>query len=635
VGYVAETGRSLLAADVSRESRYRFYEGLPDARSEAVVPIVSGGSLVGVLDVQSEHIGGLEESDLQVLETLAVGAGRALENARLFGETHQRLRELEAVNRVSTALRVAQTLDEMLPILLDETLRALDAGVGSIALYEPSANGLRQVVARGWMRVPAARVAHAGQGLLGLTYSGGQPLVSREFAVDSRGSEPLWSPVPPGWGGVLVPVRTAQGIIGILTVAVQLPREVQQYEVRLLVTLAEIAGNAIHRTRLHEQTQQNVQRLLALHTVDMAISASVDLGVTLSVLLEQVTSLLHVDYADILVLDPTTQSLEVAAGLGVARVFRQARPLKLGEGIAGRAAAEARTIVLWDLDAEAARAGEEGSPRGIAPRDWAGDSQIAALLAEGFGSYCAVPVVAKGQVKGVLEVLSRSVLAPDQAWLDFLQALCAQAAIAIDSSALFSGLQRSNLDLSMAYDTTLEGWARALELRDRETEGHTQRVADLTVRLARAMGMPEAELVHLRRGALLHDIGKMGVPDSVLLKPGPLTEEEWAIMRQHPTHAYQLLSPITFLKPALDVPYCHHEKWDGSGYPRGLKAEQIPLSARIFAIVDVWDALRSDRPYRKAWSAQRARDYIRDQSGTHFDPAVVDAFLAMRLEAQA
>jgi len=188
-------------------------------------------------------------------------------------------------------------------------------------------------------------------------------------------------------------------------------------------------------------------------------------------------------------------------------------------------------------------------------------------------------------------------------------------------------LQRSNIQLSLAHDATIEGWSRALELRDRETQGHTQRVTDLTVRLARAAGMSEEELAHVRRGALLHDIGKMGIPDAILLKPDTLTEEEWVVMRQHPTQAYELLSPIAYLRPALAIPYCHHEKWDGSGYPRGLKGEEIPLAARLFAVVDVWDALRSDRPYRPAWPDDKALEYIRSQAGKHFDPQAVELFL--------
>lgn len=190
-------------------------------------------------------------------------------------------------------------------------------------------------------------------------------------------------------------------------------------------------------------------------------------------------------------------------------------------------------------------------------------------------------------------------------------------------------LQASEERLAQAYEETLEGWAKALELRDNTTKGHSQRVTELTVCLARAMDIPEEQIEHVRRGALLHDIGKMGVPDNILLKNGPLSEEERRIIQNHPAYAYEMLSPIAYLRPALAIPYCHHEKWDGSGYPRQLKGEQIPLAARIFAVVDVWDALRSDRPYHQAWSKAEVQAYLQEQAGKHFDSQVVEVFLKL------
>lgn len=187
-------------------------------------------------------------------------------------------------------------------------------------------------------------------------------------------------------------------------------------------------------------------------------------------------------------------------------------------------------------------------------------------------------------------------------------------------------LQEANAQLLSAYEATIEGWSLALDLRDRETEGHSQRVTRLTADLARASGMNEEEIMHLRRGALLHDMGKIGIPDAILHKPAALTEEEWVIMRRHPQLAYDMLRSVEYLRPALEIPLNHHEKWDGTGYPRGLRGEAIPLMARLFAVVDVWDALTSDRPYRKAWSEEEARTYIREQSGKHFDPQVVELF---------
>lgn len=191
-------------------------------------------------------------------------------------------------------------------------------------------------------------------------------------------------------------------------------------------------------------------------------------------------------------------------------------------------------------------------------------------------------------------------------------------------------LEQAHAELQSAYDATIEGWARALELRDRETEGHSRRVVEMTLLVAAKLGITnEDELIQMRRGAILHDIGKMGVPDSILLKAGPLNEEEWDIMRLHPVYGYEMLYPITYLRKALDIPYCHHEKWDGTGYPRCLKGEEIPLSARIFALADVWDALRHDRPYKAAWSLEQAVELIKQQIGKHFCPRCGQAVLEL------
>jgi HD-GYP domain-containing protein (c-di-GMP phosphodiesterase class II) len=324
-----------------------------------------------------------------------------------------------------------------------------------------------------------------------------------------------------------------------------------------------------------------------------------------------VVTQLNVDAADVLLLNPRTGSLEYAAGLGFRSDLAARSRTMFGRSSAARAALDRKPIKLPDI------------------RKLHGSESSQIVDGEQFAAYYAVPLIARGKVGGVLEIMHRQPLNPPDEWVDFLETLAGQTAIAVDNALLFQDLQRYNLELSLAYDTTLEGWSHALDLRDHETEGHTQRVTGMTMHLARSMGFEGTALVHIRRGALLHDIGKMGIPDSILLKPGPLTEGEWAIMKMHPVYAYDLLSPIAFLHPALDIPYAHHEKWDGTGYPRRLRGEEIPLAARIFAIVDVYDALRSDRPYRSAWSEERTIDHIKSLRGTHFDPMVVDAFLAM------
>jgi len=243
-------------------------------------------------------------------------------------------------------------------------------------------------------------------------------------------------------------------------------------------------------------------------------------------------------------------------------------------------------------------------------------------------SILCAPLKLKDDLIGVIYVDNRAhtgIFRPED--LALISAFANQAAVAIDNARLFDDLQESNAELEIAYQATLEGWVRALDMRDRETEGHTQRVTTLTRRLAQSMGVDDDMLLHITRGALLHDIGKLGVPDYILLKSSGLTDEEWLVMRTHPQLAYDMLFPIDYLHPALDIPYCHHEKWDGTGYPLGLKGENIPFAARLFAIADVYDALTSDRPYRKAWTHEAAIKHIRDQANKHFDPQVVEIFL--------
>jgi len=400
-------------------------------------------------------------------------------------------------------------------------------------------------------------------------------------------------------------------LIGLLyTTTIGEKKCFDEYEQALLKGLADEAALAITNAILFKDANNRLEQLKALHEIDKAITSCLDIDVMLNILLEQATLQLHVDAASIWLLDHDLQSLECAAVKGFRLTSIPTMKLKLGMGVAGQCALERKIVSINDLGSSKA-------------------SVMPMLQKEQFVSSYAVPLISKGSVKGVLEVFHRSSIDDTPEWLAFFETLAEQAAIVIDNASLIEELQVSNSELSLAYDTTLVGWSHALDLRDRETEGHSRRVTEITVHLAEIMGISMEKMVHIRRGALLHDIGKMGVPDSILLKPDKLTDEEWKIMRKHPIYAYEILSPIAFLRPALDIPYCHHEKIDGTGYPRGLKGEQIPLPARIFAVVDIWDALRSDRPYRSAWEEDKVREYLRSIAGTHLDSIVVEKFLQM------
>jgi len=356
-----------------------------------------------------------------------------------------------------------------------------------------------------------------------------------------------------------------------------------------------------------QQIEQQLFRLQALRANDLAILGTTDLRVALRTIAKQAMKQLHVDLVSILLFDSHSLMLETYVVVGAQTPDLHISRMRLGETLIGRAVLGRRARVYPDL-----------TKTTLQEDKW--------VHAEGLQACYITPLIAKGITVGVFFLGHRSVLHPDQEWLDFLETLAGQAAMAIESIKAFEDLQRSNIELAMAYDRTIKGWSRALDLRDRETKDHTSRVTEITMKLARMAGMTEAEIVHVKRGALLHDIGKMGIPDAILLKEDYLTTEEWDIMRKHPAYAYEMLYPIEYLRPALDIPYCHHERWDGTGYPRGLRGEEIPLVARLFAVVDVWDALRSDRPYRMSWSEEQVREYIRSQSGTHFDPQAVELF---------
>jgi PAS domain S-box-containing protein/putative nucleotidyltransferase with HDIG domain len=376
------------------------------------------------------------------------------------------------------------------------------------------------------------------------------------------------------------------------------------------VTARRAADESIRA--LNAQLRRRLERRAALRRIDEVIVAGLDLRQTLAFVLDELVTLLGVDAAVVLAYDAERRELIQAADKGFRAPAGARDPLPVDGSVPGLVVSSGRHLALPDLS-------ESPVPF----------LRASAIAEEGFSAYHVVPLFANGQVRGVLEVFHRGRLDVDGEWLEYLQTCAKQAAIAIENAWLLDGLRRSNAELAAAYDATIEGWARALDLRDQETEGHSRRVTEAAVFLARAMGMADADLVHLRRGALLHDIGKVGIPDRILLKAGPLDDEEWAIMRRHPTYALEMLRPISFLGPALEIPYCHHERWDGTGYPRALKGEEIPLSARIFAVVDIWDALGNDRPYRPAWGRERVRDHIASLADTHLDPRVVAAFLAI------
>ncbi len=552
--------------------------------------------------------------------TGVLGVARDITQRKEVEEQIQRhVSELEAL--YDSGLALSQTLDPKTigNRLIEILAERLDWDHAAVRLRGPDSDAIELLAFSGSHTAVAetdlgelrarSTVAKVGQGLAGWVIENGQAVRSGNLELDGR-YVPTFSGMH---SGLYIPMKIGEITIGCVSVESPQLEAFGESDERLVSTLAAQAAVAIEKARLFDQTIRRLDQVMTLRQIDKVITSSTDLRTTLGVVLDLVTAQLSVDAALVLLLEPDMLMLNYALGRGFRSSKESRVSLRLGESQAGRAALERRTIYIPNMET-------------------ATFSQADLLDGEEFVAYACVPLIAKGEVKGVLEIFHRAPLHPDEEWFDYLNVLAGQIAIAVDNSTMFDHLQRSNLELSLAYEATIEGWSRALDLRDRDTEGHTQRVTDLAVRLARELGYSNPDIAHLRRGGLLHDIGKVGIPDIILNKPGPLTPEEWEIMRCHPQYAYDMLMPIAYLRRAIDIPYCHHERWDGSGYPRGIKGETIPLSARIFAVADVYDALTSDRPYRKAWSVEKTIAYLREQSGSHFDPHIVDVFLTKVLK---
>ena len=395
-----------------------------------------------------------------------------------------------------------------------------------------------------------------------------------------------------------------------------------------IVSKLTLTGNPMVSTAIQDITrvsqgiykiEQNVgdnlrlrkSQLTALMEIGSVINSSLGRERVLEEVMDSLIALMHAERGFLMLLDPKGKLRpQIARGIEHINLIQQA--FDFSSTIVRRVADTGQPVLTTNAQED--------------PRF---EDQVSVAVYQLRSIMCA-PLKIKDQLIGVIYVDNRARTGMfHESDLDLMTAFANQAAVAIDNADLFDDLQKSNRNLERAYQATLEGWVHALDLRDKETEGHTQRVTILTERLARSMGVDGEALVHITRGALLHDIGKMGIPDSILLKKGDLTEDERIIVRKHPVYAYEMLNPIEFLHPAIDIPYCHHEKWDGTGYPRGLKGMEIPFAARIFPVIDVWDALISDRPYRKAVPPDEVRQYIQKDAGKHFDPHVVRAFMEM------
>jgi PAS domain S-box-containing protein/putative nucleotidyltransferase with HDIG domain len=519
--------------------------------------------------------------------------------------------EQEAEVAMASAVRDAITLEDVVRVVADQVERTLNTSALALGLWRENQERFTLQIANGsWEGWNSLRYKPDRLGICLAAMKQGKPFVINQADEPGELIRPPF--ILETYNIACFPLIVGKDKIGVMWVLKSGP--ISDRDVRIATLLSVMAASAIHRAILYDQTLQHLENFRSLRTIDQGILAKLPRETVLQLIVDQVIANLGVHAVDILLIDESNGQLELAASSGFHHEFPNGSMFEQGGPAAFHKLAQSKSFYVENL---------RTIPNFITVRQ---------LEQERFISYFAVPFSLNDLPKGILEIFQRKRLDFSSEQIEFLYGLTRQISIAMTYIDLYSGLEQKNIELIEAYDSTIEGWSRTLNLRDEETEDHTQRVTQMTMELAKRMGIDGEDLTRIRWGTLLHDIGKMGVPDSILHKPGPLSSEEWQIMRMHPVYAYERLKPIKFLQKSLEIPYCHHEKWDGSGYPRRLKGLAIPLSARVFALVDVWDALISDRPYRAAWGEDRALAYVIEQSGRHFDPAVVKVFVKLLKE---
>ncbi len=614
VGRVISTGKPIRSGDVTKSSAYIV--GTPGIQSEICVPIRIRRTIYGALNAESSAVDAFTSDDERLLTTIAGNLATAIEKIQLFHT--ERMRRLEAETLQKAATGISSTLDqkEVIDLILAELAKVVPYTSASVLFLR---HGYLEIVGgRGWSDPESVQGLHfpiPGENPSSLVIQKRRTLILKDAQA-----EYLIFRQPPhnnirAWLGV--PLIAHRRLIGMLACDHTQKNFFTEEHARLVRAFATQASLALENTRLFNETKKRVQELDAVARVSQFLSRTFGLDALLANILKTTCQIIPgAEKGSIMLLDDQNK-LRMRSVYGYADPRLRSSTFPADFGFTGKAIREKRAVLI---------------PDALIGSFYKYAIEIKEMAA--VKSAVVAPLIVKDQVIGAISIDNGSKKnAFSESDLNVLVALSGPAAMAIENTRLFEDLHHSNLELSLAYDTTLAGWGRALEIRDKETRGHTDRVTRLTLKLARMMGSSEEELKQIRRGCLLHDIGKMGIPDSILKKKGSLSESEWAEMKKHSLYAYELLQPIEYLRPSLDIPYYHHEHWDGSGYPRGLKGEEIPLAARIFTVADVWDALLHDRPYRKAWKQAAARKYLKEQRGCQFDPDIVNLFLSSRLSS--
>ncbi len=612
LGGIVNQRKGEIVNEVNKDPRAITVQGTSDTPFEHVmgVPVIIKNQIIGLIAVWRTGEGlDFPDNELGFLTSLSGQVAVAIENARLFEEEENRRRESDTLREATEKITATLDQEQAIQVILEQLVK--------VVAYESAS---LQLLGDGYLKIVGGRGWEDPEAVLRMEFPvpGDNPnsQVILERRAITLGNAPdaytLFKKAPHNhirsWLGV--PMIAQGRVIGMLAVDHSKPDFFSDTDLKMVNAFAGQAAIAIENARLFERTRQRLLEIETVHSISVALRAANALADALPIILDRIMELFNAEGValEIVTQDRREIVTELARGVWEHLTGHRSQP---ANRITKEVFSSGHPFVKNNINAI--------------------EESMETTLYSGLPVIACVPIVAQDLPIGVMWVGRKNAFQEEEIKLlasigEIVGATVRRMGLHDITEHLLADLQVANRNLEKSYDTTLEGWAKALELRDKETEGHSRRMSDFTIQLAYEVGIPKADLIHIRRGVLLHDIGKMGVSDQLLHKPTSLTEEEWVVMRKHPQFAYDLLYPIIYLRPALDIPYCHHEKWDGTGYPRHLKGGQIPIAARVFAVVDVYDALLSSRPYRSTWPRRKVIAYIREQSGKQFDPNVVEAF---------
>ncbi len=549
-------------------------------------------------------------------QAFILAASTAMTNFMMRLDNQHKSSDLAILHRAAIEIGKMGNLQQIANTALDILLKE-KSWAPSVIRFKSRTSGVLETVAyRGLTGIPQREneqrirqlnriINRSGKGMIGAVIATGYPIRSLDLPADPRYVE-TYPGIRYGIYAPIVIEERTEGAVGVESASYAFTES----DLQLLSSIGEIVAMAVKSVRLIEVLRERVSWLEVLHNVNQQIGIETKPEELYQILVDKAVEATGAEAAAMLIFNPSNSLLELRASSGwLNRVFQE--PMGSTEGISGKIFTTGATHLSSFLRRDPLLAARN---RHLVPP---GKANIG------------VPVIAEGTIIGVFHITLKAPVSFNREFIELVEIFGSYAGIIIGRMQRIDALRNTERQLQTAYDETLEGWARAIGIRDDETLMHTERVAKIAEALGRSFGLGARELENLHRGALLHDVGKIGIPDYILLKPGALNEEERNIMQTHASFGYELLKPIKYLEEALVVPYCHHERWDGAGYPRQLKGDEIPFLARIFAIADVYDAMTSNRPYRAARTSQEALEYIRSQSGKHFDPRVVEAFLSI------